>query len=286
MAVFTLPSEMIGFYKQHLLFVMEEAVGPDKRRYVIAEEAPRHYIDIEAFGDSALYKLPRYWREAVAVYSEDTLKAYGIVPWHIQKEAHRLTAAFMRRDIKAILKVSADIGHYIADAHVPLHTTENYNGQLTGQHGIHGLWESRLPELFLDDYDFFVGKADYLENIQMSAWSAIISAHEALDSVLLFERQLSKKYTAGTKYGYEERGASTIKVYSYAFSEDYHKLLGGQVERQMRRTIKMIGDVWYTCWVNAGQPDLSSLSQETVVRELTDVPAVEDDEHRSIKADQ
>lgn len=286
MAIFTLPPEMIRFYKHHLLFIMEEAVGPDKRRYVVAEEAPRHYIDLEAFGDSALYKLPRYWKEAVAAYSEDTLKAYGIVPWHIQKEANRLTAAFIRRDVKAILKISADIGHYIADAHVPLHTTVNYNGQLTNQHGIHGLWESRLPELFSDNYDFFVGKAHYQDNIQMSAWSAIIGAHQALDAVFLFEQQLTEKFLTGKKYGYEERGATTVKVYSYAFSEAYHKLLEGQVEEQMRRAIKMIGDIWYTCWINAGQPDLYYLLGETVVSEATlDALELEYDENRSIKGD-
>src|SRR5690606_32801322 len=101
---------------------------------------------------------------------------------------------FKTKDARAILKLAADLGHYIADANVPLHTTENYNGQLTGQHGIHGLWESRLPELFTDEYDFFVGKASYVDNIQLQAWEAVIQAHEALDSVLLFENKLSLKF--------------------------------------------------------------------------------------------
>jgi hypothetical protein len=65
---------------------------------------------------------------------------HGIVPWHILKVKYWLTQAMKDHDYKQILKLSADIGHYIADAHVPLHTTENYSGQLTNQHGIHGLW--------------------------------------------------------------------------------------------------------------------------------------------------
>ena len=65
-----------------------------------------------------------------------------------------------------------------------LHTTENYNGQLTKQIGIHGFWESRLPELYADEYNFFVGKANYIENTQLKAWEAVTNAHLALDSVL------------------------------------------------------------------------------------------------------
>src|SRR5258706_64589 len=33
----------------------------------------------------------------------------------------------------------------------------------------------------------------------------------------------------------------------------------GMVERQFRASIKMTGDIWYTAWVDAGQPDLKSL---------------------------
>jgi len=32
------------------------------------------------------------------------------------------------------------------------------------------------------------------------------------------------------------------------------------VERQMKRSIKMIADFWYTAWVNAGQPELGNFS--------------------------
>lgn len=259
LAVFTLPPEMIRFYKSQIYYLSEHAVDPDKRRYVIKEEAARHYLDADVYGDSAIYKLPRYWKDAKEMYSEDTLNAYGIVPWHIQQVAYNLTEAFKRNDALAILKLSADIGHYIGDANVPLHTTENYNGQLTNQHGIHGLWESRLPELFSEEYDFFVGKAVYVDNIQLRAWDAIVQAHTAVDSVLSFEKEASFKFPEEKKYGFEERGATTVKVYTREFSNSYHKLLKGQVERQMKASIKMVGDIWYTCWLNAGQPDLSGL---------------------------
>ncbi len=259
LAVFGLPPEMIGFYKHHIAYITENAVNPDKRRYAVQGEAPRHYIDLDVYGDSALYKLPHRWTDAVARYTEDTLIAYGIVPWHINIMKYQLTEAFKQKDVKRILRISADLGHYIADANVPLHTTENYNGQLTGQHGIHGLWESRLPELFSEEYDFFTGTATYLHQPQETAWHAVTCAHLALDSVLQFEKELSKRFPEDKKYSFEQRSNVTTRVYSKAFSKAYHTMLNGQVERRLKASIKMVSDFWYTAWVDAGQPDLSNL---------------------------
>ncbi|MFZ2907128.1 MAG: zinc dependent phospholipase C family protein [Cyclobacteriaceae bacterium] len=258
LAVFTLPPDMIGFYKKNIEYITEASVNPDKRRFAVVDEAPRHYIDIDHFGDSALYTMPRSWKEAVDCYGEDSLKAYGILPWHVNVMYYRLRDAFMVKDPKKILSLSADLGHYIADAHVPLHTTENYNGQLTGQEGIHAFWESRLPELFSGTYDFFVGKAQFIKNPQLEIWKAVEHSHLLLDSVLLLEKTLNEKY-GERKYSFETKGKQTVKVYSLEFSTAYHEALSGMIEQRMREAIKMTGDFWYTAWVEAGQPDLKML---------------------------
>ena len=144
-ATFLLPTEMLMFYKPNIDFLAEHAVDPDKRRYAIKEEGPRHYIDIDQYGNFPFTALPRKYNEALAKYGEDSLMGNGIVPWWIQTMLHRLTDAFKEKNSLRILKLSAEIGHYIADAHVPLHASSNHNGQLTAQHGIHGFWESRIP---------------------------------------------------------------------------------------------------------------------------------------------
>lgn len=249
---------MIGFYKKNINYITEASVNPDRRRFSSAEEAPRHYIDLDHYGDSALAVMPRFWGDAVKKYTEDTLKAYGIVPWHINKMFYALRDAFYIRDPDRILRLSAEIGHYIGDAHVPLHTTENYNGQLTGQEGIHAFWESRLPEMFSDDFDFFVGRADYISNPQVAAWEAVKASHQAVDSVLSEEKRLSARM-GDRKFSFETKGRQTIKVYSRAYATAYYKLLDRMVERRMRASIKMTGDIWYSAWVDAGQPDIKSL---------------------------
>lgn len=250
---------MIGFYKHHIQYITENAVNPDRRRYAVDGEAPRHYIDLDIYGDSAIYKMPRYWKDAVVKYTEDTLQAYGIVPWHINRVRYQLTDAMKVGDVSNILRLSADIGHYIADANVPLHTTENYNGQFTDQYGIHGFWESRLPELFSNDYNLFTGRSTYLDNVQISIWKTVEGAHFALDSVLTIEKTLSNKIRPDKQYTITQRGQSNVKTYSVNYSKAYHKALNGMVERQMKSSIKLVGDMWYTCWVDAGQPNLDSL---------------------------
>jgi hypothetical protein len=258
LAVFGLPPEMIGFYKANIDYLAEASVNPDRRRFSVVDEPARHYIDLDHFGDSALHTMPRFWNEAVAQHTEDTLKKYGIVPWHINKVFYQLKDAFIIQDPSSILRLSAELGHYVADSHVPLHTTENYNGAKTGQEGIHAFWESRLPELFADRYDFFTGRTAYIQSPQLAAWDAVISANTGVDSVLMIEKRLSLEF-GEKKFSFETRGKQLVKVYSREYSKAYHVALGGMVERQMRAAIKLTGDLWYTAWVDAGQPDLRNL---------------------------
>ena len=270
LAVFTLPKGMFSFYKKNIEYITEHAVDPDKRRYAVEGEAPRHYIDIDHYHNDSLTPfqyVPRVWKKAVEKFTEDTLQAYGIVPWHVNSMRYRLTKAFKEKDFNRILKLSAEMGHYVGDASVPLHTTENYNGQLTGQRGIHGFWESRIPELFSEEYDFFVGQVVYIENPLYYIWNTVESSHNAVDSVLSFERKLDTNYPSDKKYAFDNRGNRTIKTYSKEYSKEYQDMLDGMIERRMRSSIIAVGSFWYTCWMNAGQPDLTQIKKKALTEE-------------------
>lgn len=260
-AVFLLPPEMLAFYKPHLDFISEHAVDPDKRRYAIPEEGPRHYIDIDHYGTYPYEALPRKWEEAVAKYSEDSLMTYGIVPWWLQTMFYRLTEAFKEKHQAKILKLSAELGHYISDAHVPLHACSNHNGQFTGQKGIHGFWESRIPELLADkEWDFWIGKAGYISHPADFIWKRILESAAAADTVLHSERELTLLFPSDQKYAFEERNGIVVRQYSTAFCKVYDARLKGMIERRMRQSVYATASLWYTAWVNAGQPDLKNLS--------------------------
>ena len=263
-AVFLLPPEMLVLFKPNVQFLHEHAVDPDKRRYAVADEGPRHYIDIDHYGKFPFSALPRAWNDAVQKYSSDSLMKHGIVPWWIQTMLYRLTNAFKEKNQARILKLSAEIGHYIADAHVPLHACSNHNGQLTGQHGIHGFWESRIPELLAEkEWDFFIGKARYLPDPLEFTWQRVLESAAASDSVLSAEKKLSDLYPPDRKFSFENRNGVLVRQYSTDYTIAYNKLMNDMVERRMRQSVYAVACFWYTAWVNAGQPDLKNLTNKT-----------------------
>lgn len=272
-AVFALPDSMRAFFFNHIDYLTEEAAVPDLRKYLIGDRAEpdRHYIDLEAFGPHPFEVLPRSWDAAVQKYGEEKLHQAGILPWYIQDMEKKLEQAFRNRRIDEILFIAADLGHYIGDAHVPLHTTINHDGQLTGQRGIHAFWESQLPEMFGANYNFHVSPAKYIPDVQGEVWQIIRHSHSLVDSVLLIEKRLKASFPQNELYRKDAAG-QIIKnkygqpVYTYAFAKAYHEALHGMVEDQMRRAIQELADFWYTAWVNAGRPDLTTLDDPSLTQ--------------------
>ena len=357
-AVFTLPPEMIGFFKENMVYLEEHAVDPDMRRYASPYEAPRHYMDLDVYGEAPFETVPRLWTDALMRYSDirfvvsgmdtldlvlrdssgmflmedtmltfepklfidsqlqvsydafrevflgnvvfdfyrenhsipvDSLEAmfgtelnckavlvdehltdHGILPYHLASMLRRLTKAFEERDQKRILHLCADFGHYIGDAHVPLHTTKNYNGQLTNQIGIHAFWESRLPELFAEEqYDLWTGQAELIDNPTDYFWDIVLTSHSHVDSVLLVEKELSERFPPDQQYCNEMRNGRLVKIECEAFAAAYQERLGSMVEERMRGAMLATGSAWYTAWVLAGQPDLSKLGEPIPAQDST-----------------
>lgn len=258
-AIYGLPPPLISFYKSYLRHLEQEAVSPDKRCYVDTLEPPKHYIDLDDWDLDEGESLMISWDKAVERHSEFKLRKYGIIPWQIEKTYRQLSDAMSDMDIDRILRSAADLGHYIGDAHVPLHTTKNYNGQLTNQRGIHALWETRLPERFANNYRLWAGKANYIASIRDSAWLMITESHALVDTVLLLERKLSEQFGDSRKYGMIYRNRQWIRTYSNEFLEKYHEALNGMVEYRLKTSIKRVSDAWYSAWIDAGKPDLTKL---------------------------
>jgi len=198
------------------------------------------------------------------------------VPYHLLVQQNRLTEAFRQKSVTRILRLAAEMGHYVGDAHVPLHTTANYNGQLTNQIGIHAFWESRIPELFADEeYDYFVGSATYIADPKTYFWDVVLSSHRMVDSVLSIEKQLSLTYPRDQQYCFVERLGRTIRTQCPEYAQAYQEALNGQVERRMRTTIQAVGSSWYTAWVDAGQPDLLKAGKSLDEQERQEIEELE-----------
>ncbi len=327
-AVYTIPSEMIGWYKPHIDYLAEHAVDPDKRRYATKHEAVRHYIDLDHWGKLPFDHIPRQWDKVLSFNMElytlegkdttfylraipptqwedtitdararvklvrqhyfrqyyddqaviscdsarmlfpgivcapgrnlimrDVFSQHGIIPYHLQAMQRRLTHAFRDNKVEQVLRLSAEIGHYIADACVPLHTTKNYNGQLTNQVGIHAFWESRIPELFaLEEFDMVVGVARYIDDPANYYWNLVLGSHREVDRVLGLEKELNQTYPSDRQYCFEDRLNQNIRTQCAEYAKAYHEAMDRMVEDRFRVSVKALGDAWYTAWIDAGQP--------------------------------
>jgi len=260
LAVYALPSKMQRFFFKHLDYLEANAVRPDERRYSDKTEAPKHFIDIESYGDSSEWKMPYTWDEAVAKYSKDSLVKYGYVPYQVLFVAQQLTQAFKAGNADSILFYATDLGHYVEDANVPLHTSVNHDGQLTNQKGLHALWETNVPETTIEGFNLYSRhSAKYLKHPEQTIWQAVRRAHDLLPEVFGTEKNISQHFTDSNKYVTHTKNGHPVKVYSTAFSKAYADSLQGTVNRQLLYAADLVADFWYTAWVNAGKPDLTAL---------------------------
>lgn len=263
LAVYQLKGDLQEFFFENREYLVKNAPRADIRRNEDSTEDTKHFIDLEAFGDSAAWKMPWDWNTAVQQYSKDTLLEYGYVPYHILVMKERLTNAFRMKNKDSILFYAADIAHYIGDAHVPLHTSLNYDGQLTNQKGLHSLWESAVPEVQLNNYNLYSNrKAKYLKDPAKAIWEVIRNSHMLVKGVLDTETEVSKKFTDSTKYTVQVWNGKTSKRYSTAFATAYGEVLKPTINQQLLASANCIADFWYTSWVDAGKPDMESITKD------------------------
>lgn len=262
LAVYELPGSMQPFFYRNMEYLVKNAPRPDERRNQDSNEATKHFVDLEMFEHNATDRMPLKFDEAISKYSKDTLLKYGYVPYYIIIMKNRLTNAFKNLDKDSILFYAADLGHYIGDANVPLHTTTNYDGQLTNQKGIHSLWESMIPEIEMDSYKLRSRhKATYLDEPEEAVWKAIRRASALVPDLLRLEKEVSKNFTDTTKFRIQVRRGKEVKGYTAEFAKAYSAALKNTVNEQLVYSADLVADFWYTSWVDAGKPNLCSIVQ-------------------------
>jgi hypothetical protein len=255
MATTTLPVEMGRFFKPKAEILAQRSLVPDRRRMVDPKEGPRHYLNLDLWEERDSIG---FWTQEQAAkrVGEATVRKRGTLFWTILGLQNQLTRAFLDHDSVAIIRTAGDMSHYVADACVPLHCTSNYNGQQTGQQGIHALWESRIPEVMSDEISLWTGPATYIKQPRQAVFDVIRTSFASVDSVLRLEMQLSQRIGSDQKFGTELRKGKPTRVISPLYARRYARNMDDMVAKRMRVAIKLVGDLWYTAWVDAGQPDL------------------------------
>ncbi|MES2794544.1 MAG: zinc dependent phospholipase C family protein [Bacteroidota bacterium] len=258
-AIYSLPDSMQVFYYKNSKELVKASVEPDVRQRTDSTEKTKHFIDL----DSPLFKgkpIPDKWEMAVKKYGEKKLRIEGTLPWEIIKTKKKLSQAFISKDKTLIVLYSADLAHYVADAFVPLHTTMNYDGQLTNQVGLHSLWETECPQFFLENYNLNQNtQLRYLKNMDKEIWQILRESEKLVKTVIEVEKSCSNDFDPNLKYRFQTRNGIEERKYSAQFIKAYNEKMASQINTRLLKSSEMIANFWYTAWVDAKKPNLNGL---------------------------
>jgi hypothetical protein len=244
-AISLLPSEIQPFFEKYRAAIVEHAIDPDLWRNVgfDAEESPRHFLDMDAYGAPPFKELPRDFDEAVQRYGREFVAKNGLLPWRAQEihvklvEAFTQKATYSRDNIKYF---SAYLGHYLADAQVPFHAALNHDGQLTGQWGLHSRFEAELFERYRGALDVRPGPIVAVGSVRDLAFDSLLTSFSQVQAIL----DADQTAVAG-RQAYDEG-------YFAAFSTKVKPIL----ERRLADSITAVASAITSAWHQAGRPAL------------------------------
>lgn len=218
------------------------ASDADNRKSQDKTESPKHFIDIDYYAEFvANHRIPQTLDSMNAKYGASTVTTQGILPFAIVATVDSIRAAFLRRDFSRAMLVSADLGHYIGDGHQPLHVTQNYDGAMTNQSGVHSRYETTMIGAYKTIISYTCDTAQYISDVTNFAFQAVYKTNSYVDSVLRADSMAkattgSTSGTAYTTYMWNATGQFTTQL--------------------MKEASWQIASLIYTAWVDAGSPKL------------------------------
>lgn len=237
--VYHLPNEMLLFIQDSSFFA-QHASDPDIRRVStdtsLYAEGPRHYLDIDDYPN--FHNLPHSLDTLIALYGWQRVKNNGTLPWATMWNMDSLVNQLRRADWTSATLTASDIGHYVGDAHQPLHNTVNYNPG-----GLHSRYESTminsshyLSELFMtpDSCRYIADKLGYVFNY-------ILHSNSLVDSVVRGDAN------AKVASGWDGSGTPPPAYYAALWNNTRSLTLD-----QMQSATQDLANLWYTAWVDAG----------------------------------
>jgi len=275
-SIYQLPDDLAGYFYANQDYLVQQSIRPDVRRKDDKQEDAKHYLDMDApiFGADYQKSIPHDFKQAVAKYGLDSLRKEGLVPWEVVRVYGRLVQTFKTEKRDSVLFYAADLGHYVADAHVPLHTTRNHDGQLTGQKGMHVLWESLVPEAQLQGYTLSkVVDIQYITKPQDFIFQILLESHAMLPAMFTAEKEVRAALGEDGSFEMVEKYGRKQRYYTKAFIQAYGAKMGSSIPNRMLLASSRVASFWYSAWKDAGSPAwvkqdaqvVHALNQEKVI---------------------
>jgi len=244
-AIALLPPEIRPFFEKHRVTIVEHAIDPDLWRTMgwDAEEGPRHYLDMDAYGASPFTALPRDREQAVKRFGPEMIAKNGLLPWRAQEIQDKLAEAFLqkqtysRENIKLYASV---IGHYLADAQVPFHAALNHDGQLTGQAGIHSRFETELFDRYRDRLTITPPAVVKIASVRDYVFDSLIDSFSNVAAIL----DADKAAIVGRD------------LYDDGYFAAMFATLKPMLEARLARAITATASAITSAWEQAGRPAL------------------------------
>ena len=238
----TLPPELQAYYAGREDYLREHASDPDVWRSHDRKEGSRHFVDSEIYGGAA--KVPLTIEQAIQQVGSEAFIKNGQLTWVIQDRWKDLVEAFQTGDRDKIAFATAILGHYVGDAHVPLHSTRNHDGQETGQKGVHSRWESGLVERYVVEANLKLRPAKVDPEVMAAPWKWLRTSYLLAPQILASDQE-AERTTSMNRRGTRRDGA----YWPIFWAEQ-----GKTVEQCLEQSSEALGDLVLSAWVQAGKP--------------------------------
>ena len=228
------------------------AVAPDYNKDIDSEEFHRHFIDADYYDEYPFTKIPKKYEELISLYGEDKIRKYGIAPWAINETCERIIDLLKKNQLEEAIYNMGVVGHYIADLHMPLHTVINYNGQFSGNDGIHKRWEHRL----VDEYVKKIKPVGKIEKVE-DPWSfsmKIVKESFKLHHLILEADTKARKLL--TKEQADRLNSYDVLSFEKPYLDSLYDDTGNLLNERMGRAVMRLASLWNYCWEQAGSPKL------------------------------
>ena len=228
------------------------AVAPDYNKDIDREEFHRHFIDADYYDEYPFTKIPKKYEELISLYGEDKIRKYGIAPWAINETCERIIDLLKKNQLEEAIYNMGVVGHYIADLHMPLHTVINYNGQFSGNDGIHKRWEHRL----VDEYVKKIKPVGKIEKVE-DPWSfsmKIVKESFKLHHLILEADTKARKLL--TKEQADRLNSYDVLSFEKPYLDSLYDDTGNLLNERMGRAVMRLASLWNYCWEQAGRPKL------------------------------
>jgi hypothetical protein len=239
-ALETLPPEVRPFFDANRDFLVQHVADPVESSAKSPAERKNRYLYLDRYGRFPFDTLPRSYKAAVTKFGKAKIEANGLLPWQVGVYSEKLTKAMHDGKWDEARLSAALLASYVAETHDPFNTTENHDGQLTGQSGVSLRFGSNLVDRFASFFPVRPNDAMFVSDPTDRAFEACLSAHSWLETVLLADRNA-------------RRGLSS---YTDEFYDRFYNQAAAILIRQLSDAATDVGSYWYTAWVNAGRPAL------------------------------